>query len=68
MTMKNQSPPKLTKAEAGRLGGKKSRGGGRPRKYKSEQERRAARVLQQQEYLRRLADRKNQPKKNGEPI
>lgn len=46
---------KITKAEAGRLGGKISRGGGRLRKYASDQERRSARVRQQQEYLRRLS-------------
>ncbi|MBX3288355.1 MAG: hypothetical protein KF855_03325 [Acidobacteria bacterium] len=39
------SKPKLTKAEAGRIGGQRSRGGGRPKgssKYKTDEERLAA--------------------------
>lgn len=54
----NDTDKKLSKAEAGRLGGKiggrRSRGGGRPKKYTTEDERRAARVRSQQEYRERL--------------
>jgi|GEM_PF-4997669 len=53
--------PKLTKSEAGRLGGriggltggKRSRGGGRPRKYGTEAERKAAAVARQTAYRER---------------
>jgi hypothetical protein len=54
---KSLEPKKLTKAEAGRLGGliggRISIGGGRPKKYHTESERRAAAVKRQQAYRER---------------
>ena len=41
-------------AEIGKRGGEKSKGGGRPRKYKTEQERRDARRKSQQAYRDKL--------------
>lgn len=56
--MEERNRPKLTKAESGRLGGLKggsvggrlSRGGGRPKTYLTDDERRAAAVARQQKY------------------
>lgn len=53
--------PKMTKAEAGRLGGKiggkLSKGGGRPPKYNTDEERKAARVAQTQAWRRRKKEK-----------
>ena len=47
--------------KGGPIGGKRSKGGGRPKTYKTEKQRRAARVRAQQEYRKRKAEEAEKP-------